>query len=154
MNWEAIGAIGETVGALAVVVTLIYLSIQLKRNTSATRAGTAQALTDSINSANLLLAGDERLARLYRVGKFEDWEALDDDEKFCWGYLAVAACRSLEAVLTHDRLGQADPQSAELARSTLRQLFATGAYRRWWHSGHGDVPFTADFVRFVETECL
>lgn len=30
MNWEAIAAIGETVGALAVVITLCYLAIQVR----------------------------------------------------------------------------------------------------------------------------
>jgi hypothetical protein len=30
MNWEAIGAIGEIVGALAVVTTLLYLSVQVR----------------------------------------------------------------------------------------------------------------------------
>ena len=33
VNWDAVGAIGEIVGALAVVATLIYLSIQLRQNT-------------------------------------------------------------------------------------------------------------------------
>ncbi|MFT5208393.1 MAG: hypothetical protein ACI9CE_000107 [Flavobacterium sp.] len=32
MNWEALGAIGELVGAIVVVGTLIYLTIQLKEN--------------------------------------------------------------------------------------------------------------------------
>ena len=30
MNWEAIGALGEIVGALAVVLTLAYLAIQVR----------------------------------------------------------------------------------------------------------------------------
>jgi hypothetical protein len=30
MNWEAISAVGQLVGALAVLVTLIYLAIQMK----------------------------------------------------------------------------------------------------------------------------
>ena len=33
MNWDAIGAIGEILGALAVVLTLGYLAIQVKQNT-------------------------------------------------------------------------------------------------------------------------
>jgi hypothetical protein len=154
MEWEAIGALGETVGALAVVVTLVYLSVQLRRNTQATRASTTQALTDSINSSNLVIASDPRLARIYRVGKFEDWDSLNEDEKFSWSYLATAVCHSLEAVLTHDRLKQADNQSVELAKETLRRLFAMSTYRRWWEEGHGQVPFTSDFESFVERECL
>ena len=39
MNWEAAGAIGEIVGAFAVVATLIYFALQLKQ---AIRANEAQ----------------------------------------------------------------------------------------------------------------
>ena len=46
MNWDAIGAIGETVGALAVFLTLIYLAIQIRQNTKAVKA----AAIDSTNS--------------------------------------------------------------------------------------------------------
>ena len=34
MNWEAIGAISEMIGALAVVVSLIYLAFQIRQNTN------------------------------------------------------------------------------------------------------------------------
>ena len=33
MNWEAIGAIGEIIGAISVLATLIFLSSQLRQNT-------------------------------------------------------------------------------------------------------------------------
>ena len=38
MNWEAIGAIGEVVGAMAVIFTLVFLAIQIRSNTNAIRA--------------------------------------------------------------------------------------------------------------------
>ena len=38
MNWEAVGAVGETVGAFAVVATLIYLAIQTKQTRQAVEA--------------------------------------------------------------------------------------------------------------------
>lgn len=37
MNWEAVGAIGEIVGAGAVVVTLLFLAIQVRLSTRATQ---------------------------------------------------------------------------------------------------------------------
>jgi len=41
MNWEAISAIGEIVGATGLVVTLIYLAVQVRQGTKAThRSGT------------------------------------------------------------------------------------------------------------------
>lgn len=35
MNWEALGAIAELVGSVAVVFTLAYLAIETRRNTIA-----------------------------------------------------------------------------------------------------------------------
>ena len=37
MNWEAIGAVGEVLGAVAVVITLVYLARQLRENTKSIR---------------------------------------------------------------------------------------------------------------------
>ncbi len=33
MNWEAVSAIGEVTGAILVLITLVYLSIQIRQNT-------------------------------------------------------------------------------------------------------------------------
>jgi hypothetical protein len=151
---QLLGNYGEFIGAIAVVATLIYLAIQIRRNTQAMRATTTQALADSINSSNLLIAGDARLARLYRIGKFEEWDSLNEDEQFCWSYLASAVCHSLEAVLMHHRLNQADVQTVELAKEQIRRLFSSRSYQRWWEEGHGQVQFTVDFKNFVEQECL
>ena len=37
MNWEAIGAVGEIVGALAVVLSLVYLALQIRSQTRESR---------------------------------------------------------------------------------------------------------------------
>ena len=38
MHWEAIRALGEIAGAIAVVATLAYLSVQILQNTTQMRA--------------------------------------------------------------------------------------------------------------------
>lgn len=38
MNWEALGAAGELVSAVAVVISLVYLAIQLRTNSKTMRA--------------------------------------------------------------------------------------------------------------------
>jgi hypothetical protein len=37
MNWEALGAIAEAMGAVGVIATLAYLSIQLRQNAISAR---------------------------------------------------------------------------------------------------------------------
>ena len=51
MNWDAIGAIGEIIGAVAVLVTLIYLATQIRQNTEQARLNSIQSVNASNDSA-------------------------------------------------------------------------------------------------------
>jgi hypothetical protein len=46
MNWEAIGAISEVIGAIVVVITLAYLAIQIRQNTKTTASALRQSFYD------------------------------------------------------------------------------------------------------------
>ena len=42
MNWEAIGAVGEVVGAAGVIASLVYLAVQIRQNTRSVRRTSAR----------------------------------------------------------------------------------------------------------------
>jgi hypothetical protein len=46
MNWEALGAIGEIVGAVAVIVTLRYLAVQIRGGCELERLASSWRLAD------------------------------------------------------------------------------------------------------------
>jgi len=48
MNWEAISAIAEMCGSSAVLVTLIYLAVQIKQQNKVTQAQIHQQRADSV----------------------------------------------------------------------------------------------------------
>ena len=52
MNWEAVGAIAESLGAFGVIVTLLYLTTQLRQNTRALRSSTTQTYRSETNALN------------------------------------------------------------------------------------------------------
>ena len=79
MNWQAIGAIGEIVGALAVVATLIYLAKQIRIQNRANEAASFDGLMDGFNQLNSMLATDKGLYRIFMTGLNRP-ETLDDDE--------------------------------------------------------------------------
>jgi hypothetical protein len=43
LNWEAIGALAELVGAIGVIASLAYLASQIRQNTHAMRGGAHEA---------------------------------------------------------------------------------------------------------------
>jgi hypothetical protein len=53
VNWEAISAIGQIVSAFAVVISLIYVASEVRRNTRATQLAAMRSMqTPSIGGFN------------------------------------------------------------------------------------------------------
>lgn len=65
MNWEALGALGEIAGAMAVIVTLVYLSVQIRQNTKASRVAAVQAASENSSRFSELIAGDTALGEVF-----------------------------------------------------------------------------------------
>ncbi len=53
MNWEAIGAIAEAVGAAGVIASLVYLGTQIRSNTRAAKATAYQQTLTGGRDINL-----------------------------------------------------------------------------------------------------
>ena len=50
MNWEAIGALGEVIGGLVVIGSLIYLAIEIRQNTNLARASAQRDIHATFNN--------------------------------------------------------------------------------------------------------
>ena len=68
MNWEAISAVGEIVGASAVLITLIYLAVQIRQNTAAVATSTYESAMTGFNDINVVVASHPALASLLDRG--------------------------------------------------------------------------------------
>ena len=67
MNWDALGAIAELLGAIAVFFTLAYLTVQVRQNSKAldlqnkfSAAQIMQARTDTVMQWNSVILGSEQ----------------------------------------------------------------------------------------------
>ena len=79
-RWNAVGAIGEIIGALAVFLTLGYLAVQIRQNTKAVRASALDSSVNAVNDVRIAMFESSEVAALYRRG-LENPEELDDDER-------------------------------------------------------------------------
>lgn len=80
MNWEAVGAIGEVVGAITVLVTLVYLAVQVKRNTLALKSAAAQAVHENFANWYSSAQSDSKLLDISTKG-IRDYSSLSESEK-------------------------------------------------------------------------
>lgn len=104
MNWDAVSAIGETVGALAVVMTLIYLAVQVRQSTNATQAASIQTASTLDQEFLLALGTDQATAQLWATYLTEP-AALSSEQRLQGSYLMASFIRRLENVYIQKRLG-------------------------------------------------
>ena len=80
MNWDAIGAIGEIIGAVAVVVTLFYLARQINDSTRQARMASVAELNTIYNDSFLPIYNSAENMRIWVEG-IEDPESLTKVER-------------------------------------------------------------------------
>ena len=133
MNWGAIGAIGEILGAIGVIVTLGYLAVQIRQNTKVSKAATAQQMTDKWVQINLFMADHPELS--IRVA---DSSRLDPQETIA----ALAVWRALFHQWSNNYYQHSQGVlDRELFETTLREIstyarhpLAGKAIRHAWNS--------------------
>ena len=64
MNWEAIGAVGEIIGAIAVVASLVYVGIQVHQSNILSRSQTRQSIMQLVQQELYKLADDPTILML------------------------------------------------------------------------------------------
>jgi hypothetical protein len=72
--------LAQVIGALAVVISLFYVGFQVKRNTSALRSVTAQAIHNNYGDWYMNMTSDAELNRIAIKG-LKDYSSLTEVEK-------------------------------------------------------------------------
>ncbi len=162
MTFEQLGNLGEFFGSIAVLITLIYLTIQVRYARMDSRAALLQHRNDSARDLWLCVASNERLARLMVKGqqtlgqplqpgvrRLMDEAELTADEAFSASSLAMAQFFHRQTLyrsdLTEDERRTLDAQ--------LRRMFARGVYGLWFEDAGREGAFDGfdqDFVRHVD----
>ena len=80
MNWEALGAIGEIVGAMAVLVTLLYLAIQVRHFRGQAKLSAYQNWNDALNAFADSISSSDTLSTILVRGR-SSYGALSPEEQ-------------------------------------------------------------------------
>ena len=134
MNWESIGAISELVGAVAVVVSLLYLAKQIKQNTQSTEAVGFQTWQSDSAAHWLAMANNRELGRDVAACMY-DSRNLSDDSWIPVGSWLLNNLRQYQTTfILHERGVIDDDLFAVEMRMAARNLWIPGI-RQWWDAG-------------------
>lgn len=95
MNWSAVGAVAELLGAFAVVVSLIYLAAQMKASTRQARLEAARDLAVRISEISIAIGASRETGELFLRGG-GDYGSLDAVDQLRYRALLNALFRGLE----------------------------------------------------------
>ena len=84
MNWEALGAIAEAVGAFGVIATLVYLAIQIRANTAALSAQARHSISEMALQITMFRA--ENAEQYARLGAGEASSPADHEFQY-WSHM-------------------------------------------------------------------
>ena len=144
MSWDAVAAIAETVGALGVLASLIYLGLQIRQNTAWLRQQAFQLGTNEIRRWSSHFSESRETSELFLKGQ-RDFDSLDPVERFQFTMIIFELCSvwgTYQQYQGDEFLGLRD--SAEVS---IRNWIAQGWFRRWWEVN--EYLFPPVFKEFV-----
>ena len=135
MNWDAIGAVGEIVGAMAVVVSLLYLANQIHTSNRAVKQAASKEMMDEIFRWYGHLSADLSVSELWIRGCAKD-NTLSKPELFQFGILMQQALVVWERMSHLEESGEIEPWFLDHVKSARRTLAGTPGFQSWFEASH------------------
>ena len=140
--------IAEIVAAVAVVCSLIYVGYELKKNTSAVRAASVQAITTGTRDSLLMIASDAELARIVRSGSV-DRSALTNDESYRFSIFSRQRWLFFQGIWVQNNLDVLDESVWQSYEGVVCNLINANQGDREEWANHVDA-LHPEFVAWVE----
>ena len=138
---QLLGNYGEFVGAIAIVITLVYLAIQVRQNTRMMRASIRQARSDSAVHLYSLGATSVIAEIREKESRGEALTEVEEDRMFLWN---ICIWRQQQTTFFQAQDGLLDVQTGDEQSRIVRTLMQSPSTRRFWAD-----PMRALDSRFV-----
>ena len=149
MNWEAIGALAELVGAIGVIASLVYLASQIRQNTNAMR-GTAHESSVSRNTLFTIAVGSSAQVSDLLTRGHRAYECLTNAERAQYTHLMGALMLGAEATFHQHKRGNLEAEIWERSIKTLLNYTVFSGFRTHWEKAR--VAYTPEFRAIVDAE--
>ncbi len=131
MNWDAIGAVGELVGAAAVIASLVYLAVQIRQNTRSVRRASARHSGEKNATALRAFADYSDLFSGEFMG-LDQFANLDPSRRQRFDMIFGMWMQAIEQTFADVRVGILEAEYAVPYRDYLQHLFSCPGGLQWW----------------------
>ena len=135
MNWEAIGAVGEILGAVTVVATIFYLSLQIRQNTRSQSIAIFESAMSGYNEIDYFIFGDVERASIIRRANV-DFDSLNEDEIVVWNGMTRVYSNQLYKLFRLYEQGVFPESEWINTVSEAKQIFEVEVYTRFKETNH------------------
>jgi hypothetical protein len=147
MIWDIVGATGEWVGAIAVVVTLYYLARQIRLSNLQAQAAARYSFLEAYGQAATAISASTQASSVYRRGLMNELD--DDDEEMQFIVLLGQFMNTWSVMFDLHEEGQLPPNQWYLVNEDILSAFSTPGGRVFWDKiGRKNVH--ASFVQHVD----
>lgn len=133
MNWEALGATADTVASLCVVISVIYLSIQIRNQTVEARLAMGIELAKQLNGIYANLSGNSALSELFYRG-VNDFNSLSPGQKIQLSTYFSQMLRVAESMFYQHREGRIDDATWSGMDRAMLDMCRYPGMKTWWQS--------------------
>jgi hypothetical protein len=144
---DALGNIGDFLGGIGVVVTLLYLAIQIRQNTRSSRTESYQAAVSSVSDQTFNLWMNPDSAVIFQTGMF-DLDALSPFERNQFTGFMAAVVRNHENIHYQYISGAIDHSLWRGWEWRIATAFSLPGVQAWWRDQKK--AYSEDFQAFVD----
>jgi hypothetical protein len=131
MNWEAINAVSQFVSSIAVVLSVLYLGIQVHRSTRVAKVAAQDAAASAVRDVTNTFMENADMSRIWGIG-LEDIERLSPEEQARFFHAVHQFLKALETIHFHYLNGLMEGQLWLGWQELLRHyIYAPGVVRYW-----------------------
>ena len=145
MNWDAVGAVGEVVGAVAVVATLLFVARDIRQNSKSLAISALRDTTAQWNQWSNMIASSSDLADIVAKGN-KAFSNLSESEKLRYGAYVQSFFDNVESYRSLVVEHNAEKDLDVLVSITARRIIIPG-FAAWWNENAAD--YDADFVAWI-----
>ena len=148
MNLQSLANIAEIIGSVVVILSLVYLAVQVRQHTEAQRTENYARALERLAAFQSMLSTDSEISIIFSKG-LDDSSALNTQEKLRFNWTMYEAFGAFQFTFHAAKKDSIDDEIWSRWSKAIAWYLSFPGVQMWWTVR--PLPFTESFSLFVES---